>query len=206
MTARSCEGGRAPLTRPPETGPLLMRVRWPRGRAEEDITVKRGRHTPEQIVRKLRETERLLVEGQTIAEAAKQVEISEQAYHRTRVTLPTAATVVALLATAAMLLAGCNRTDPEPAATTPTAEAPRSPQASGSDRAPASQGTARPTPPATTPAAPSLNCRHAKLGLRRARPRRARRRLSPPDREGSPDPHPDPDASAAARSRPGSGS
>ena len=45
--------------------------------------MKRRRHTPEQIVRKLREVERLLGEGQTIAEAAKQVEISEQ-YHRWR--------------------------------------------------------------------------------------------------------------------------
>ena len=44
--------------------------------------MKRRRHTPEQIVRKLREVERLLGEGQTIAEAAKQVEISEQTYHR----------------------------------------------------------------------------------------------------------------------------
>jgi transposase-like protein len=51
---------------------------------EEDITVKRRRHTPEQIVRKLREVERLLGEGQTVAEAAKQVEISEQTYHRWR--------------------------------------------------------------------------------------------------------------------------
>ena len=46
--------------------------------------MKRRRHTPEQIVRKLREAERLLGEGQTIAEAAKQVEISEQTYHRWR--------------------------------------------------------------------------------------------------------------------------
>jgi transposase-like protein len=46
--------------------------------------VKGRRHTPEQIVRKLREVERLLGEGQTIAEAAKQVEISEQTYHRWR--------------------------------------------------------------------------------------------------------------------------
>jgi transposase-like protein len=46
--------------------------------------VKRRRHTPEQIVRKLREVERLLGAGQTIAEAAKQVEISEQTYHRWR--------------------------------------------------------------------------------------------------------------------------
>ena len=41
--------------------------------------MKRRRHTPEQIVRKLREVERLLGEGQTIAEAAKQVEISDDA-------------------------------------------------------------------------------------------------------------------------------
>ena len=55
-----------------------MRVLWPARWAEEDITVKRRRHTPEQIVRKLREVERLPGEGQTIAEAAKQAEISEQ--------------------------------------------------------------------------------------------------------------------------------
>lgn len=46
--------------------------------------MKRRRHTPDQIVRKLREVERLLGEGQTIAEAAKQVEISEQTFHRWR--------------------------------------------------------------------------------------------------------------------------
>ena len=46
--------------------------------------MKRRRHTPEQIVRKLREVERLLGGGQTIADAAKQVEISEQTYHRWR--------------------------------------------------------------------------------------------------------------------------
>ena len=46
--------------------------------------MKGRRHTPEQIVRKLREVERLLGEGQTIVEAAKQVEISEQTYHRWR--------------------------------------------------------------------------------------------------------------------------
>ena len=46
--------------------------------------MKGRRHTPEQIVRKLREVERLLGEGQTIAEAAKQVEISKQTYHRWR--------------------------------------------------------------------------------------------------------------------------
>jgi putative transposase len=46
--------------------------------------VKRRRHTPEQIIRKLREAERLLGEGKTIAEAAKTIEISEQTFHRWR--------------------------------------------------------------------------------------------------------------------------
>jgi transposase-like protein len=46
--------------------------------------VKRRRHTPEQIIRKLREAERLLGEGRTIAEAAKELGISEQTFHRWR--------------------------------------------------------------------------------------------------------------------------
>jgi putative transposase len=46
--------------------------------------VKRRRHTPEQIIRKLREAEKLLGEGKTIPEAAKQLEISEQTFHRWR--------------------------------------------------------------------------------------------------------------------------
>ena len=40
--------------------------------------------TPEQIIRKLREAERMLGEGKTIAEAAKELGISEQTYHRWR--------------------------------------------------------------------------------------------------------------------------
>ena len=46
--------------------------------------MKRRRHTPEQIIRKLREAERLLGEGKTIAEAAKALGISEQTFHRWR--------------------------------------------------------------------------------------------------------------------------
>ena len=46
--------------------------------------MKRRRHTPEQVIRKLREAERLLSEGKTIAEAAKALEISEQTFHRWR--------------------------------------------------------------------------------------------------------------------------
>jgi putative transposase len=39
--------------------------------------MKRRRHTPEQIIRKLREADRLLAEGREIPEVAKQLEISE---------------------------------------------------------------------------------------------------------------------------------
>ena len=46
--------------------------------------MKRRRHTPEQIIRKLREAERLLGEGKTIPEAAKELGISENTYHRWR--------------------------------------------------------------------------------------------------------------------------
>jgi putative transposase len=52
--------------------------------AKEDIKVKRRRHTSEQIVRKLREVEPLTAGGQTIDQAAKQIEISDQTYHRWR--------------------------------------------------------------------------------------------------------------------------
>jgi putative transposase len=44
----------------------------------------RRRHTPEQIIRKLREADRLLAEGAEIAEVARHLEVSEQTYHRWR--------------------------------------------------------------------------------------------------------------------------
>ncbi len=44
----------------------------------------RRRHTPEQIVRKLREADRLLGEGRDVAEVARYLEVSEQTYHRWR--------------------------------------------------------------------------------------------------------------------------
>ena len=44
----------------------------------------RRRHTPEQIIRKLREAERLQGEGRSIAEITKALEISEQTFHRWR--------------------------------------------------------------------------------------------------------------------------
>jgi putative transposase len=46
--------------------------------------MKRRRHTPEQIIRKLREADRLLAEGCEVPEVAKHLEISEATYHRWR--------------------------------------------------------------------------------------------------------------------------
>jgi putative transposase len=46
--------------------------------------VKRRRHTPEQVIRKLGEADRLLGEGRAIPEVVKQLEISENTFHRWR--------------------------------------------------------------------------------------------------------------------------
>jgi putative transposase len=44
----------------------------------------RRRHTPEQVIRKLREADRLLAEGAEISDVARHLEVSEQTYHRWR--------------------------------------------------------------------------------------------------------------------------
>jgi putative transposase len=45
---------------------------------------RRRRHTPEQIIRKLREADRLLGEGAQIADVARHLEVTEATYHRWR--------------------------------------------------------------------------------------------------------------------------
>ena len=44
--------------------------------------MKKTKHTPEQIITKLRRVEALTADGNTIAEAAKQVGVSEQTIYR----------------------------------------------------------------------------------------------------------------------------
>jgi putative transposase len=44
----------------------------------------RRRHTPEQIVRKLREADRLISEGMELPEVWKHLEVAEATYHRWR--------------------------------------------------------------------------------------------------------------------------
>ena len=46
--------------------------------------MKRRRHSPEQVVRKLREADRLLGEGMELPEVTKLLEVSEATYHRWR--------------------------------------------------------------------------------------------------------------------------
>jgi transposase-like protein len=47
-------------------------------------TVQHRRHTPEQVIRKLREADKLLAEGADIATVSRHLEVSEQTYHRWR--------------------------------------------------------------------------------------------------------------------------
>jgi len=48
------------------------------------LTMKRRRHTPEQIIRKLAEGEKLLGQGQSIEEVALHLEVTESTWHRWR--------------------------------------------------------------------------------------------------------------------------
>ncbi len=44
----------------------------------------RRRHTPEQIIRKLREADRMLGEGKELDEVVRHLEVTESTYHRWR--------------------------------------------------------------------------------------------------------------------------
>ena len=50
----------------------------------EEDDIKRRQHTPEQIVRKLREADRMLGEGSSVVELCKQLMVTEQTYYRWR--------------------------------------------------------------------------------------------------------------------------
>jgi putative transposase len=51
---------------------------------EEGPSMKQRRHTPEQVIRKLREADRLLAEGKGVGEVCRHLEVSEPTYHRWR--------------------------------------------------------------------------------------------------------------------------
>ena len=48
------------------------------------LTMKRKRHTPEEIIKKLREAATLLAGGQGVEEVCKKLEVSPPTYHRWR--------------------------------------------------------------------------------------------------------------------------
>jgi len=52
--------------------------------------VKRRRHTPEQVIRKLREADRMLAEGAEVPAVAKALEVSDQSRPTTAGGRPTA--------------------------------------------------------------------------------------------------------------------
>ena len=58
---------------------VLIRPDW-----AGDFTMKRTRHTPEQIIRKLKTADQLLAQGQTVADACRVLEVSQPTYHRWR--------------------------------------------------------------------------------------------------------------------------
>ena len=49
---------------------------------EDTTAMKRRRHTPEQVIRKLAEGEKLLGEGQSVEEVSRHLEITESTWHR----------------------------------------------------------------------------------------------------------------------------
>jgi putative transposase len=51
---------------------------------KEDRTVKKRRHSPEQVIRKLAEADKLLAEGKSIEEVCRHLEIAESTLHRWR--------------------------------------------------------------------------------------------------------------------------
>ena len=73
------------MTGPPWTDPPAVRVQTPIILGKEDSTAMKNRkHTPEQIIRKLAEGEKLLGEGQSIEEVSRHLEITESTWHRWR--------------------------------------------------------------------------------------------------------------------------
>jgi len=60
-----------------------MRVLRPH-EGQRGFSMKRKRHSPEQIIRKLREADRMLSEGKEIAAACQTLEVSEATFHRWR--------------------------------------------------------------------------------------------------------------------------
>ena len=58
---------------------VLIRPDW-----AGDFTMKRIRHTAEQIIRKLKTAEQLIAQGKTVADVCRVIEVTQPTYHRWR--------------------------------------------------------------------------------------------------------------------------
>jgi len=58
---------------------VLIRPDW-----AGDLTMKRTRHTAEQIIRKLKTAEQLIAQGKTVADVCRVIEVTQPTYHRWR--------------------------------------------------------------------------------------------------------------------------
>ena len=56
---------------------VLIRPDW-----AGDLTMKRIRHTAEQIIRKLKTAEQLIAQGKTVADVCRAIEVTQPTYHR----------------------------------------------------------------------------------------------------------------------------
>jgi putative transposase len=56
---------------------VLIRPGW-----AWDSTMKRIRHTAEQIIRKLKTAEQLIAQGKTVADICRAIEVTQPTYHR----------------------------------------------------------------------------------------------------------------------------
>ncbi len=69
-----------PVTCPPKTGPgVKLDLGWMKGGEMPN-----KRHTPEQVINKLREAEVAMAQGSTVAEASRQIGVTQQTFYRWR--------------------------------------------------------------------------------------------------------------------------
>jgi len=83
---RACRGreGERPLACPPSPDPAPMRVPTAAGSGHRRLSMKRTRHTPEQIITKLREADAMLAAGRSVGQVVQALGVSEQTFHRWR--------------------------------------------------------------------------------------------------------------------------
>ena len=58
---------------------VLIRSYW-----AEDLTMKRARHTTDQIIHKLKTAEQLIAECRSVADVCRVIEVTQPTYHRWR--------------------------------------------------------------------------------------------------------------------------